>query len=157
MIELIEIINLYVIMIRGNGYRVLVFGNKNICMYLFIWIISGYKVKLYIIETELKYFIKKIFILDDGLLIFKWIDGDYFYINECWKFDVIKEGLLSLEWNYIKVGKKWKFMVRFLFWGNFIIFIDWYYKDVGIVCSLKREYILLFVIKVRLDFMEGNF
>lgn len=47
MIELIEIINLYVIIIRGNGYRVLVFGNKNICMYLFIWIISGYKVKLY--------------------------------------------------------------------------------------------------------------
>lgn len=37
MVELIEIINLYVIMIRGNGYRVLVFGNKNICMYLFIF------------------------------------------------------------------------------------------------------------------------
>lgn len=62
MIELIEIINLYVIMIRGNGYRVLVFCNKNICMYLFIWIISGYKVKLYIIEMELKYFIKKKFL-----------------------------------------------------------------------------------------------
>lgn len=61
MIELIEIINLYVIIIRGNGYRVLVFGNKDICMYLFIWIISGYKVKLYIIEMELKYFIKNFY------------------------------------------------------------------------------------------------
>lgn len=64
MIELIEIINLYVIMIRGNGYRVLVFGNKNICMYLFIWIISGYKVKLYIFGNRngIEIFYKKNFL-----------------------------------------------------------------------------------------------
>lgn len=36
MIESIETINLHAIMIRGNGHRVLVFGNKNICMYLSI-------------------------------------------------------------------------------------------------------------------------
>lgn len=32
MIESIETINLHAIMIRGNGHRVLVFGNKNICI-----------------------------------------------------------------------------------------------------------------------------
>lgn len=111
----------------------------------------------YTIETELKYFIKKILILDDGLPISKWIDGDHFYTNECWKFDAIKEGLSSLEWNHIKVGKKWKFMVRLLSWGNSITFTDWYYKDAGTACSSKREYILSPAIKVRLDFLEGNF
>lgn len=157
MVESIETINLHAIMIRGNGHRVLVFGNKNICIYLSTWTTSGYKVKLYIIETELKYFMKKILILDNGLPISKWIDGDHFYTNECWKFDAIKEGLSSLEWNHIKVGEKWKFMVRLLSWGNSITFTDWYYKDAGTACSSKREYILSPAIKVRLDFLEGNF
>lgn len=127
---------------------------KNICMYLN----NRVDTKLnYMIDTELNFFQQFCFILDDGLPISKWIDGDYFYTNDCWKFDAIKEGLSSLEWNHIQVGKKWKFMVRLLSWGNSTTFTDWHNKDAGTACSSKGEYILSPALKVRLDFLEGNF